>query len=122
MFNKKNEKKKDKKVVSVDNLKSMSDVMAEDKIKQDVADEQNNDNVADEQNNGNVADEQNKNTAAVGIVNCDKLRVRKGPSTDAEILKFLEKGDEVVIESEDNEDFYKIATGFVMKKFIDLKL
>ena len=65
-----------------------------------------------------------KDNAAVkeGVVNCDKLRVRKGPSTDAEILSYLKKGDKVVIESEDDKDFYKIAAGFVMKEFVSLKI
>ena len=95
---KKNEKK-DEKVVLVENLETMKDAAEKD----------------------NAAE---KDDAAVktGIVNCDKLRVRKGPSTDAEIISYLKKGDEVVIESEDNKDFYKIAEGFVMKEFVSLKM
>lgn len=103
MAKNKNEKK-DEKVAPVENLETMKDV-----------------------ENGNAAvenDTEKKEDAAVkiGIVNCGKLRVRKGPSTDTEILKYLKKGDEVVIESEDDKDFYKIAAGFVMKEFISLKI
>ena len=103
MAKNKNEKK-DEKVVPVENLETMKDVE--------------NENAAVDN------DTEKKEDAAVkmGVVNCDKLRVRKGPSTDAEILKYLKKGDEVVIESEDDKNFYKIAAGFVMKEFVSLKM
>ena len=103
-MSKKNEKK-DEKVVPVENLETMKDA----EVKGNAAEK---DNVAE------------KDDAAVktGIVNCDKLRVRKGPSTDAEIISYLKKGDEVLIESEDNKDFYKISAGFVMKEFVSIKI
>ena len=103
MAKNKNEKK-DEKVVPVENLETMNDVEK--------------DNAAVE----NDTEKKEDTVVKMGIVNCDKLRVRKGPSTDAEILKYLKKGDEVVIESEDDKDFYKIAAGFVMKEFISLKI
>lgn len=103
MAKNKNEKK-DEKVVPVENLETMKDVEK--------------DNAAVE----NDTEKKEDCKVLMGIVNCDKLRVRKGPSTDAEILKYLKKGDEVVIESEDDKDFYKIAAGFVMKEFISLKI
>ena len=101
MANKENKKKE----TSIDNLESLKDVQKKETEKR-------------------LEKEAKDKTAAVktGVVNCDKLRVRKGPSTDAEILKYLKKGDEVVIESEDDENFYKIAAGFVMKEYISLKI
>lgn len=103
MAKNKNEKK-DEKVVPVENLETMKDVE--------------NDNAAVE----NDTEKKEDGKVLIGIVNCDKLRVRKGPSTDAEILKYLKKGEEVVIESEDDKDFYKIAAGYVMKEYISLKI
>ena len=103
MAKNKNEKK-DEKVVPVENLETMKDVEK--------------DNAAVE----NDTEKKEDTVVKMGIVNCDKLRVRKGPSTDAEIIKYLKKGDEVVIESEDDKDFYKIAAGFVMKEYISLKI
>ena len=96
--------KKDEKAILVEDLETLKDVENENAAVED--------------------DTEKKEDAAVkmGVVNCDKLRVRKGPSTDAEILKYLKKGDEVVIKSEDDKDFYKIAAGFVMKEFISLKI
>lgn len=102
MAKNKNEKK-DGKAVPVENLETMKDVE--------------NDNAAVENDTEKKEDAEVK----MGVVNCDKLRVRKGPSTDAEIISYLKKGDEVVIESEDNKDFYKIAAGFVMKEFVSFK-
>lgn len=103
MAKNKNEKK-DEKAILVEDLETLKDVENETVEVKDEAETKDNDKVL------------------VGTVNCDKLRVRKEPSTDAEILKYLKKGDEVVIESEDDKDFYKIAAGFVMKEFISLKI
>lgn len=62
-----------------------------------------------------------------GVVSeCPKLRVRKEPNTDAEVLCELPLATEVLVdESNSTEDFYKIVTGagvegYCMKKFINL--
>lgn len=61
------------------------------------------------------------------VVNCQRLNVRKGPSTDAEILTTIKASSEVKIDTDTSTDeFYKIHTdagieGFCMKKYITLK-
>ena len=62
-----------------------------------------------------------KTTAAVkvGTVNCDNLRLREEPNTESNIIKLFQKGDEVEILDNANEEFYRVNGGFVMKKFID---
>ena len=58
------------------------------------------------------------------VVDCDRLNVRKGPSTTNSIVGVLTKGTEVTIESEKNKNFYEISTsevkGYCMKQYIKL--
>lgn len=64
------------------------------------------------------------------VSGCTKLRVRRGPSTDAGLYGTIEEGTELTVDAEEaNEDFYKVYTeingtlieGYCMKKFIKLK-
>mgnify|MGYP002404702945 FL=1 len=60
-----------------------------------------------------------------GIVrNCELLNVRKEPNTDSDIIKVINRGDEVNIIKEDkgimSSDFYKTTDGYVMKKYIKI--
>lgn len=57
----------------------------------------------------------------VGIVNCDNLRLREKPNTEAKIIRMLQQGDKVDILANANDEFYEVQGGFVMKKFIDEK-
>lgn len=63
----------------------------------------------------------------LGKVICNEhLNIREAPSTTASIKGIIPRGAIVVIDSEDNKDFYKIVTeagldGYVMKKFIEKK-
>lgn len=65
-----------------------------------------------------------------GIVSgCAKLNVRKEPYKDAEVLCVINKGEEVMFDTEEEatyEYFYKIVTakgikGYCMKQFINIK-
>ena len=70
-----------------------------------------------------------ESTTVIGIVSdCARLRVRKEPSTDAEVLCELEEGSEVVVDmkAHTTHDFYKVCTaagleGYCMTNFIVLK-
>lgn len=56
------------------------------------------------------------------VANCTKLNVRKKPFADATVVKIIDKGTEVKIDTDKStDDFYKIKEGFVMKKFITIK-
>ena len=60
-----------------------------------------------------------------GIVrNCELLNVRKEPNTDSDIIKVINRGDEINIIKEDKEimsaDFYKTTDGYVMKNYIKI--
>ena len=60
-----------------------------------------------------------------GIVrNCELLNVRKEPNTDSDIIKVINRGDEVNIINEDkgimSADFYKTTDGYVMKNYIKI--
>ena len=60
-----------------------------------------------------------------GIVrNCELLNVRKEPNTDSDIIKVINRGDEINIIKEDkgimSTDFYKTTDGYVMKKYIKI--
>lgn len=63
----------------------------------------------------------------MGVVDCNRLNVRKEPNTDGEILCEIKVGTSVVIdEDESTEDFYKIFTvsgieGFCMREFISIR-
>lgn len=52
------------------------------------------------------------------VFNCGLLNVRENPSTNAKVIKCLPAGTEVEILGTEDE-FYKIADGFVMKSFIE---
>ena len=53
------------------------------------------------------------------VVNCERLNVRKGPSTDDKVVTVLKVGSIVRVDIlEDNNDWYKIPEGYVMAKFI----
>lgn len=63
----------------------------------------------------------------IGIVTgCTRLRVRKGPSTNAAVIEEIEALDEVTIcDRGSTSEFYKVRTasgntGYCMKKFITL--
>lgn len=63
-----------------------------------------------------------------GVVNgCNLLRVRKTPSTDAEVLCEIDVNSKVEVNEEKSTvDFYKVCTeagieGFCMKKFIKIE-
>lgn len=60
-----------------------------------------------------------------GIVrNCELLNVRKEPNTDSDIIKIINRDDEINIIKEDkgniSADFYKTIGGYVMKKYIKI--
>ena len=60
-----------------------------------------------------------------GIVrNCELLNVRKEPNTDSDIIKVINRDDEINIIKEDkgimSADFYKTTDGYVMKKYIKI--
>jgi len=68
------------------------------------------------------------NDILLGIVTgCEKLNVRKEPSSTAAIICEIENRTEVMIEEvESTEDFYKVCTasgidGFCMRKFIEIQ-
>lgn len=60
------------------------------------------------------------------VTNCANLNIRKKPDKDADILKVIPEGEEVVIDVADNTDiFYNVilkdgTEGFAMKEFIKL--
>lgn len=68
-----------------------------------------------------LADEK-KEVAVVryGITNCDDLRLRTAPNTDSQIIKMLQKGTQVEILDNANQDFYKVNGGYLMKRFVDI--
>lgn len=60
-----------------------------------------------------------------GIVrNCELLNVRKEPNTDSDVIKVINRDDEINIIKEDkgimSADFYKTTDGYVMKKYIKI--
>ena len=61
------------------------------------------------------------------VVNCDRLYVRSAPDTDADPVKDIACGIELMIDdSESTDEFYKVFTaagleGFCMKKFIKIQ-
>ena len=61
----------------------------------------------------------------LGKVVCDEhLNIREAPSITAPIKGIIPRGAIVVIDSEDDKDFYKIVTeagldGYTMKKYIE---
>lgn len=64
----------------------------------------------------------------IGNINCkNKLNLRAEPAADADVLKELNKGVEVMIYPEEStSDFYKVCTesgieGYCMKKFVKIQ-
>lgn len=59
----------------------------------------------------------------MGHVDCGKLYLRTEPSPESETITVLNKGEELMIVSEDNEEWYGVYTaagqeGFCKKEFI----
>ena len=85
------------------------------------ADEINTENIADtteKADNTDTIDTTNAADVRIGVVNVEKLNVRKEDSIESDVVKVISKGDKVNIIEEKGE-FYKVDIGFVMKKFID---
>ena len=65
-----------------------------------------------------------KNRPKIGEVNCDQLKLREEPDTDADVLYIMAKGDVISILGEE-KNFYKILcngiVGYCVKKFITIK-
>ena len=67
-------------------------------------------------------------TTLTGVVTATKLNVRELPNKDAKVVAVLNKGDIVVIDTDEEvsyEEFFKIVTAdgldcYCMKKFIEL--
>lgn len=84
-----------------------------------------------EENQENIDDHSGEtdqdNVATEGIVDCEKLYVRKEATINSEPLAIINKSEEVSIDlNESTEDFYKVHTtseveGYCMKKFINVK-
>ena len=74
---------------------------------------------------GEKVEEVKKPEIKKGIVrNCELLNVRKEPNTDSDIIKVINRGDEIDIIKEDkgimSADFYKTTDGYVMKNYIKI--
>lgn len=54
------------------------------------------------------------------VANCNRLRIRKKPSTKADIIKVINAGDKVNIKAE-LDAWFRIDEGYVMKDFIEVK-
>lgn len=57
------------------------------------------------------------------VTECIKLNVRKEPSTNAEVIGTVNRGDSLIIDPSPFGDFYKVITpygveGYCMKKFV----
>lgn len=69
-----------------------------------------------------------KETAPVyKITGCSKLRVRKKPASDADIVCIVDETNELTVTNlENNKDWVRVTTdsgkkGFCMKKFVTIK-
>lgn len=68
-----------------------------------------------------------ENFTAGVVTDCTKLRVRREPSVDAEVLAIIDALSEVKVDVDAaTDDFYKVCTaagieGFCMRKYIALK-
>lgn len=73
-----------------------------------------------------VVEEPVKKTVTGKVVDCERLNVRKDPSTTAPVLCKLNESTEVIVDEDNStEDFYKVCTatgveGYCMKDFITL--
>ena len=60
------------------------------------------------------------------VINCSRLRVRRYPELDANVICEIDAGAHVAIDNDEStEDFYKVCTetgidGYCMKKFIKI--
>lgn len=67
------------------------------------------------------------NIATEGIVNCEKLYVRKEANVESEPIEVIKKADKVTIDPDaSTEYFYKVNTesgkeGYCMEQFINIK-
>jgi predicted nucleotide-binding protein (sugar kinase/HSP70/actin superfamily) len=55
----------------------------------------------------------------VKVINCTKLRIRKEPNLECDVVDLLSQ-DQIVEVEEDLGDFYKIENGFILKKFTEI--
>ncbi len=66
------------------------------------------------------------NIIKANVQNCDKLRLRKDPSADADVLCLIDKSDAFNVYLENSVDnFYKVVTsdgveGYCMKEYVKL--
>lgn len=51
------------------------------------------------------------------VINCERLNVRKGPSTDYEVVSVLTV-DTVVPIAKEGKEWYRVPGGYVMAKYI----
>ena len=53
------------------------------------------------------------------VIDCERLNVRKGPSTDYEVVSVLKVGTVIEIEKvPETKEWYKTNDGYVMAKYI----
>lgn len=66
------------------------------------------------------------NIIKANVQNCDKLRLRKDPNADADVLCLIDKSDAFNVYLENSVDnFYKVVTsddveGYCMKEYVKL--
>lgn len=84
-----------------------------------------------EENQENIDDQTDEidqdNVVTEGVVNCERLYVRKEATINSDPITIINKSEEVTIDLiASTEDFYKVHTvsrieGYCMKKFINVK-
>ena len=62
-------------------------------------------------------EEPKKKPFKVKIVDCHCLNVRKGPSTDYEVLSRLNVNTILMVEESDDPEWLKTGSGYIMKQF-----
>lgn len=59
-----------------------------------------------------------------GTVSCEKLRIRKEPSSDAEVLTIIEQGTTLSVQFTDDNNWFRVKSGntvgFVMAEFVNI--
>lgn len=61
------------------------------------------------------------------VVGCDRLNVRKEPSASSEVVKVINRDEEVMLdEMESTDEFYRVCTqdgseGYCMRKYIEVQ-
>lgn len=70
-----------------------------------------------------VSEEMKEKINYCEVVNCDKLRVRSEPSTDAEVVTLISKGTKMIFKNKYDDTWSQVQTltgrnGYVMSKFI----